>query len=78
MNRTIKNILVKPKDKDPLDRKSRPIYWYQCGELMCDEEYIGETPRTFGKRYKEYLKEHSPIIGHSNTLGHSTNPDNAV
>ena len=59
-NRTIKNILVKPKDKDPLDRKSVAIYWYL----------------TFGKRYKEYLKEPSPIYGHSNHSGHSNNPDN--
>ena len=28
-NRTVKNILVR--DKDPLDRKSGAIYWYQCG-----------------------------------------------
>ena len=47
-NSTIKNILVKLKDKDPLDGKSGAIYWYQCGELICDEEYIGQTSRTFG------------------------------
>ena len=29
-NRTIKQILVKPKDKDPMDKKSEAIYWYQC------------------------------------------------
>ena len=75
-NRTIKNILIKPKDKDPLDRKSGAIYWYQGGELTCDEENIGETSRTFGERYKENLKEPSPIYGHSNISGHSTNPDN--
>ena len=46
-NRTIKKMLVKPKDKDPIDRKSGAIYWYQCGELACNEEYIGETFRTF-------------------------------
>ena len=63
-NSTIKNILVKP--KDPLARKSGAIYWYLCGELMCDEEYIGETSRTFGERYKAHLKEPSPIYGHSN------------
>ena len=73
-NRTIKNILVKPKDKDPLDRMNGAIYWYQCGELACDEEYIGETSRTFGERYKEHLKKPSPIYGHSNQSGHSTNP----
>ena len=75
-NRTIKNILVKPKDKDPLDRKSRVIYWHQCEELVYDEEYIGESFKTFGERYKEYLKEPSPNYGHSNHLGHSTNPNN--
>ena len=31
-NSTIKYILVKPKDKGPLDKKSGAIYWYQCGE----------------------------------------------
>ena len=72
-NRTIKNILVKPKDKDHLDRKSKVIYWYQCGELVCNREYKGEISR---ERYKEHLKEPSPIYGHSNTSGHSTNPDN--
>ena len=45
--RTIMNILVKPKPKDPLDRKSGAIYWYQCGKLVCEDEYIGETSRTF-------------------------------
>ena len=39
-NRTIKEMLVKPKDKDPIHRKSGAIYWYQCRELMCNEEYM--------------------------------------
>ena len=34
-NRTIKQILVKPKDKDPMDKKNGTIYWYQCGELIA-------------------------------------------
>ena len=54
--RTIKNILVSPKDKDPMVNQSGAIYWYQCGDLGCDEEYIGETSGTFGERYKEHLK----------------------
>ena len=41
-NRTIKNILVTPKDRDTLVRRSGAIYWYQCAELECDEEYIGD------------------------------------
>ena len=40
--------------------------------MECDEEYIGETSRTFGERYKEHLKAPSPIYGHSNTTGHTT------
>ena len=36
--------------------QSGAIYWYQCGDLGCNDEYIGETSRTFGERYKEHLK----------------------
>ena len=50
--RTIKNLLVSPKDKDPMVNQSGAIYWYQCGDLGCHDEYIGETSRTFGERYK--------------------------
>ena len=57
-------------------RKSGAIYWYQCGELTCDVGYMGETSRTFGERCKEHLKEPTPMYGHSNHSGHSTNPDN--
>ena len=39
-----------PKDKDPMVNQSGAIYWYQCGDLGCDDEYIGETSRTFGER----------------------------
>ena len=42
--RTIKSLLVFPKDKDPMVNQSGAIYWYQCGDLGCDDEYIGETP----------------------------------
>ena len=70
-NRTIKQILVTPKDK-----KIDAIYYYQCGELTCDEEYIGETSRTLGERFKEHLKEPSPFHMHSTQAGYSTTPDN--
>ena len=64
--RTIKNLLVSPKDKDPMLNQSGAIYWYQCGHLSCDDEYIGKTSRTFGERYKEHLKPPSAIHHHSN------------
>ena len=41
-NSTIKNLLVSPKDNNSMENKSRAIYWFQCGDLVCDEEYTGE------------------------------------
>ena len=69
---TIKNLLVSPKDKDPMVNQSGAIYWYQCGNLGCDDEYIGETSRTIGERYKEHLKDPSPDYQHSNLTCHPT------
>ena len=60
-NTTIKQVLMKPKDQDPKDKKSEVIYSYQCGDIACGEEYIEETSRTLGERYKELLKQPSPI-----------------
>ena len=56
--------------------QSGAIYWYQYGDLGCDDEYIGETSRTFGERYKEHLKAPSAIHHHSNQTGHTTNQNN--
>ena len=74
--RTIKNLLVFPKDKDPMGNQSGAIYRYQCGYLGCNDEYIGETSRTFGERYKEHLKASSAIHHHSIQTGHPTNQNN--
>ena len=41
--KTIKNLLVSPKDKDPMFNQSGAIYRYQCNNLGCDDEYIGEN-----------------------------------
>ena len=73
---TIKNCLVSLKDKDPMVNQSGAIYWYQCGDLGCDDAYIGETSRTFGERYKEHLKAPSAIHHHSIQTGHPTNHNN--
>ena len=60
---------------DPMENKSGAIYWYQCGDLTCDEEYRGETSRTFGERFKEHLKELSPVYNHSYNTWHTTTQD---
>ena len=56
--------------------KSGAIYWFQCGDLTCNDEYRGETSRTFGERFKEHLKEPSSIYHHSNNTGHPTTQHN--
>ena len=56
--------------------ESGAIYWFKCGDLSCDDEYVEETFRTFGERFKEHLKEPSPIHHHSINTGHPTTQDN--
>ena len=63
-------------DQGPKEKKSGVIYSYQCGEISCDEEYIGEAPRTLGARHREHLKETSPIHVHSPQTGHNSTQDN--
>ena len=65
-----------PQDKDPMFNQSGAIYWFKCGDLTCNDEYIGETSRTYGERFKEHLKEPSPIHHHSNYTGHPPIQDN--
>ena len=74
--KTIKDELVAPKDKDHITNKSGVIYRYKCDMLECNEEYVGETARTFGERFKEHLKVPSPIYDHSNITGHPTTVNN--
>ena len=55
-NRLIKNILAIPKDKDPMQQKVKSgiIYWYKYNRVDCNDEYTGESGRTFWQRYKEH------------------------
>ena len=53
---TIKGLLMAPKDKDHITMKSGIIYRFKCHRVDCDDEYIGESSRTFGERFKEHLK----------------------
>ena len=75
-NSTIKDLLVSPQDKDPMVNKSGAIYWFQCGDLTCNDEYIGETSRTIGESFKEHLKDPSPIHHHSSNTSHPTTQQN--
>ena len=72
---TIKNLLITPKDKDPILKRSGIIYRFKCHRVECDEEYIGESARNFGERFKEHLKAPSPIHYHTNISGHIVSID---
>ena len=56
--------------------KKSVIYSYSCGSIDSDEEYIGESSRTFGEKYKEKIKATSPIVDHQNNTGHTTTVEN--
>ena len=73
---TIKNLLMAPKGQDPMKKRSRVIYRYKCNRVECDDEYIGESSRTFEERFKEHLKAPSPIFDHYKTTGHQVSIEN--
>ena len=73
---TIRNLLMAPKDKDHILKKSGVIYKYTCDKVECNEEYIGESARTFAERFKEHQMAPSPIYDHSIRSGHEINIDN--
>ena len=74
--KTIKNLLMAPKDQDPIKNRSGVIYRFKCNRVECDDEYIGESSRTFGERFKEHLKAPSPVFDHFNTTGHQVSLEN--
>ena len=73
---TIRQLLVHPKDKDDILKKSGIIYRYKCGRVDCEDEYIGESGRTFAERFREHLRPPSPIYDHFKTTGHEVSLDN--
>ena len=65
-----------PKDREAITKQSNIIYCFKCGRTECDDEYIGESVRTFEERYKEHLKAPLPIFEHQNVTGHTTTVEN--
>ena len=57
---TIKELLVHPKDKDNILKKSGVIYRYKCGRVDCEDEYIGKSGRTFAEIFREHMTVQSP------------------
>ena len=70
-NRTLKDILVSPKDKNPIEHKKRNYVLVQVPGVGL-WECIGDSARTFVERFKEHLKTPTPICYHQTTTGHPT------
>ena len=71
-----RKFLMAPKDHDTIQKKSGVIYRYKCDRVECDEEYIGESSRSCGERFKEHIKAPSPIHDHFNMTGHNITIEN--
>ena len=71
---TLKQILVKPKDKDPKEKKSGVIYCYQCTAIDCGEEYISEPSRTLGGEVQRTPKGALPHPGAQQSYRAPTQP----
>jgi len=57
--KTLKSLLVHPKDKQENEENTDCIYKIPCAS--CEKSYIGETGRKFGTRMKEHKTEVEPI-----------------
>ena len=73
--KSIKTLLMVPKDRDSKLEKGGVIYRFKCQHTNCLEECIGESGRTFGDRLKEHLRNSSPIHHHSHSTEHPVNPE---
>ena len=45
-------------------QKRGVFYHYKCSHMECPEQYIGESVRTFGDRFREHPRAPSPIHLH--------------
>ena len=52
------------------------IYRYQCNNLGCDDEYIGETSRTFGGKIQRAPEGPLCYPSPQYPTGHTTNQNN--
>ena len=69
---TIKGLLMTPKDKGQITMKSGIIYRFKCQRVDSDDEYIGESSRSFGERFREHQKAPSQMYDHHIITGHDT------
>ena len=73
--KTLKQILSKPKDRIPMEKRTGVVYQIPCKD--CNAKYIGETGRSLETRLKEHKAsvrlakcESSALADHANSLSH--------
>ena len=75
---TLRSLLVKPKDKTPIEKKCGVVYHITCD--TCDQTYIGETARSLSTRFKEHSSTERSILTavgeHCKNTGHSISWEN--
>ena len=70
-------MLVKPKDKTKKENQCGVVYHIQCQD--CVKDYIGETGRSLGTRFKEHTNRqgvNSAVKEHLSNTGHKCTIDN--
>ena len=74
-NTTIKQVLMKPKDQDPKDKKSGVIYSFQCNHIACNDKYMGRQQGLLGKDARSTLSNPLPFMHTYKKTGHNTHRD---
>ena len=73
-HKTIRQMLVAPKDKDSAEDVSGVVYNIKCKD--CEAEYIGETGRALTERLKEHKMNSSVVCHHAKLNKHKIDMDN--
>ena len=76
-HKTLRQLLVVPKDKPPPDQLAGTVYCLECED--CHKCYIGESARPLGKRIKEHITTRSSstsaVSEHLKTAKNHFDPD---
>jgi len=70
--KTLKNLLVHPKDKRTVVKTGDCVYKILCHN--CSSTYIGETERSYGERHEEHRKDVESISNRTLTRAERKEP----
>ena len=71
---SLRSQLVRPKDPSAKEKQCGVIYEVTCS--TCHQQYVGETARPLGTRFKEHLTQpSSAVLEHTKRTGHQFSMD---